>query len=127
MSENHRRLFWRTPNKTTPCWVNNRTTIDLFTIFFFVYSKIFFVPTAILRTNIRTKVLPNYQSSILKTNWIPTQISEGYKSSNYQQNNYNYENNYFLLHRIKKFLPPKLKYGSSRYFSPGSFAVLNGA
>jgi len=25
---------------------------------------------------------------------------------------------------IKFFLPPKLKYGSSRCFSPGSFAVL---
>ena len=28
---------------------------------------------------------------------------------------------------LKKFLPPKLKYGSSRCFSPGSFAVLSGA
>src|SRR3989339_697812 len=35
----------------------------------------------------------------------------------------------FLLDSIglKNFLPPKLKYGSSRCFSPGSFAVLSGA
>ena len=28
---------------------------------------------------------------------------------------------------LKNFLPPKLKYGSSRCFSPGSFAVFSGA
>ena len=28
---------------------------------------------------------------------------------------------------IKIFFPQKLKYGSSRWFSPGSFAVLSGA
>ena len=28
---------------------------------------------------------------------------------------------------IKKFSSPKIKYGSSRCFSPGSFAVLSGA
>ena len=32
----------------------------------------------------------------------------------------------FML-MIKKFLPPKLKYGPSRCFSPGSFTVLSGA
>ena len=33
----------------------------------------------------------------------------------------------YLIKRIKNFLPPKLKYGSSRCFSTGSFAVLSGA
>jgi len=33
----------------------------------------------------------------------------------------------FCFHRIKKFSSPKIKYGSSRCFSPGSFAVLSGA
>ena len=32
----------------------------------------------------------------------------------------------FVAIIIKKFLPPRLKYGSSRCFSPGSFAVLSG-
>ena|SRR3989344_8717668 len=109
MSENHRRLFWSTPNKTTPRWVNNRTTTDLFTIFFFVYSKIFFAPTAILWTNIRTKILSDYQSSVLEIYWVSTKISKKRESTNYHQNNYDYENNYFLLHWIKKFSSPKMR------------------
>src|SRR3989344_1560041 len=44
--------------------------------------------------------------------------------NNYHAKYYKYK---FSVHRIKKFLPPKLKYGSSRCFSPGSFAVLSGA
>lgn len=109
MSENYKRLFWSTPNKTTPRRVNDRATANLFTIFFFVYPKIFFVPTAILWTNIRTKILADYQSSVLETYWISTKISKKRESANYHQNNYDYENNYFLLHWIKKFSSPKMQ------------------
>src|SRR3989338_3514686 len=52
-----------------------------------------------------------------------SKISSSANSNNYQKN----DKNYFPIHMIKNFLPPKLKYGSSRCFSPGSFAVLSGA
>src|SRR3989344_2110277 len=44
---------------------------------------------------------------------------------------YRYYNNMFIfihmIKMIKNFLPPKLKYGSSQCFSPGSGAILSGA
>lgn len=96
------KLFWSASYKAIPRRVNDSATANLFAIFFFVHSKIFFMPTAILRTYIRAKVLSDYQSSILKTYRVSTQILVKHESANYQQNNYNYENEYFLF----------LKYGS---------------
>ena len=92
------KLFWSTTNKAAPSGVNNRTATNLLAIFFFVHSKIFVMPTAILWTHIRTKILPNYQPSVTKTHRVSTQIHIKHKSSNYQQNNYDYGNKYFLFH-----------------------------
>ncbi|OGZ93719.1 MAG: hypothetical protein A2131_00645 [Candidatus Sungbacteria bacterium GWC2_49_10] len=100
------KLFWSTPNKTTPRRVNNGAPANLLAIFFFIHSKIFLMPAAILRANIRAKILSNYQSSILKTHWVSTEISIKHECANYQQNNYDYGNKYFFLHRIKKFSSP---------------------
>ena len=100
------KLFWRTSYKTTPCGINNGMTADLFTIFLFVHPKIFIMPATVLWAKIRTEILANYQSSILKINWISTKISVKHKSPNYQQKDYNYGDNDFLLHMIKKFSCP---------------------